>query len=283
MVKKFKEKNLKTSPLGKISSYIDKYDKSLLFPIDRQLNRTEIGVETGNLPFCGYDIWNAFELSWLNENGKPEIALCRFIIPCDSDNLIESKSFKLYLNSFNGSKFSSCDVVRDILQKDITDSTGSNVEVEMYVENDIAGLTINILDGICLDELNINCNTYSINPDFLCIDGTEGKVEETVHSNLLKTNCPVTGQPDWGTVLIKYKGRQISNEGLLKYIVSFRNHNGFHEHCTEQIFTDIMNRCAPEKLTVYTRYTRRGGLDINPIRSNYKTVDIPEMTRLFRQ
>jgi len=274
---------LEKSPLGKVYIYTDKYDKSLLFPIDRQLNRTELGIGEGNLPFIGFDIWNAFELSWLNKNGKPEIAICRFIIPCESDNLIESKSFKLYLNSFNGSKFSSGEEVRLILQKDLSDITVSNVEIGMYMEKDIADTQINMLNGDCLDELDVCCDTYSVNPDFLCLTGNSTIIEETVYSNLLKTNCPVTGQPDWGTVLIKYKGRQISHEGLLKYIVSYRNHNGFHEHCAEQIFTDIINQCAPVNLTVYARYTRRGGLDINPIRTNGKTVRIPDMMRLFRQ
>ena len=274
---------MKISPLGKISTYIDKYDKSLLFPIDRQLNRTELGIVKNNLSFRGYDIWNAFELSWLNKKGKPEIALCRFIIPCESDNLIESKSFKLYLNSFNGSKFSSAEDVKGILQKDISDAAGSKVKVEMYSENDVAGTEIKTLNAECLDELGVNCDTYSINPNFLYLTENSHIVKEALYSNLLKTNCPVTGQPDWGTILIKYKGKQICHEGLLKYIVSFRNHNGFHEHCVEQVFTEIINRCSPEKLTVYARYTRRGGLDINPIRTNDKTTEIPCMMRLFRQ
>lgn len=273
---------MKTSHLGKISSYKDKYDKSLLFPVDRQLNRNELGIEK-NLPFSGYDIWNAFELSWLNKKGKPEIALCRFIIPCESDSLIESKSFKLYLNSFNGSKFSSAEEVKSILQKDISDAAGAVVNVEMYSENDLAGSKIKTLSAVCLDELDINCDTYSVCQDFLCLTGNCSIVEETVYSNLLKTNCPVTGQPDWGTVLIRYKGKQIAHDGLLRYIVSFRNHNGFHEHCIEQIFIDVMERCAPKELTVYGRYTRRGGLDINPFRTNDKSFNIRGIMRLFRQ
>ena len=274
---------MKTSPLGKISSYIDKYDKSLLFPIDRQSNRTELGITENNLPFYGYDIWNAFELSWLNKKGKPQIALCRFIIPCESDNLIESKSFKLYLNSFNGSVFSSFEDVKNILKDDVSDVTGSNVIVQMYNESDLAGSEIKRLNAVCLDELDVTCNTYSIKPGFLCLVKNSKVVEETVYSNLLKTNCPVTGQPDWGTVLVEYTGKQIDHADLLRYIVSFRSHNGFHEHCAEQIFSDIMSQCTPEKLTVYARYTRRGGLDINPVRSTERTIEVPGITRLFRQ
>lgn len=274
---------MKTSALSKISNYIDKYDRSLLFSIDRQLSRTELGIARDKLPFYGYDIWNAFEVSWLNKKGKPEIALCRFIVPCDSDNLIESKSFKLYLNSFNNSKFYSMEEVKNILQKDVSDATGSKVKIQMHREKDVVGTEIKAFNASCLDELDVNCDTYSINSDFLCLSTNSHVVEETVYSNLLKTNCPVTGQPDWSTVLIKYNGRKIDHDGLLKYIVSLRNHNGFHEHCVEQMFVDIMIKCAPEHLTVYARYTRRGGLDINPIRTTDNSCKIPNDIRLFRQ
>ncbi len=275
---------MKASPLGKVATYKDKYDKSLLFPIDRDENRKILGVNSDSLPFSGHDIWNAFELSWLNVKGKPEIAVCRFIIPCDSKYLIESKSFKLYLNSFNGSVFDSADEVKSILYKDISKATDSDIKIELYREREFLNFCITTPEHICLDNLDITCKDYNINSDLLCLDElTNISTEEVIYSNLLKSNCPVTGQPDWGTVIIGYKGRKISHESLLKYIVSFRNHNGFHEHCSEQIFVDLINKCDPEKLSVQAMYTRRGGLDINPIRTNDPNYKIPALVRLFRQ
>lgn len=272
--------HLNQSFLGKKVSYIDQYDPTLLFPIPRESKRVEIGIH-GALPFFGYDTWNAFELSWLNAKGKPIVALARFDIVCDSKNLIESKSFKLYLNSFNNTKFESISQVQLILQQDLTKAAQGGVSVEIYNVDDINSIPIKNFDAQCIDDQNIEIDTYTVEPAFLSID--ENKIiHEKIYSNLLKSNCLVTGQPDWGSVMIEYSGLKINHEGLLKYIISFRNHNEFHEQCVERIFMDMMTHCKPEKLTVHARYTRRGGLDINPIRSTEKILT-PENSRMVRQ
>lgn len=261
------KKNMLESPLGKKTTYISHYQRDLLFPIPRKVKRDEIRVPD-RLPFKGIDIWNAYELSWLNLKGKPVVALGQFILPCDSPNIIESKSLKLYLNSFTHSKFASVEMVSKTIQKDLSDFAGSDfavtiIPIEQFSENNIKSFS-----GTCLDEWDIECNDYLVNPAFLHTE--KSCVSEILYSNLLKSNCLVTGQPDWGSVQIEYTGKKINAEGLLKYLVSFRNHNEFHEQCVERIFMDIMQYCQPQQLTVYARYTRRGGLDINPFRSTDK-------------
>jgi 7-cyano-7-deazaguanine reductase len=266
-------------PLGKEISYISHYQPDLLFPIPRQLNRDEIGV-SGVLPFKGQDIWTAFEISWLNAKGKPMVAIGDFIFPCESPNLIESKSFKLYLNSFNNTKFDSLDVVEATIRKDLSAAVKADVVVNIVLVDSFSGRELGAFAGESLDHLDIECNTYLVTPKFLKVDGVI--VTETLTSDLLKSNCLVTGQPDWASVQIEYTGQKIQREGLLKYLVSFRDHNEFHEQCVERIFVDIMKYCAPQKLTVYARYTRRGGLDINPYRST-EVIKVPQNVRLSRQ
>lgn len=256
------------SPLGQKSSYIDQYDKSLLFPIDRTQKRNEIGID-GELPFYGFDTWNAFELSWLDLKGKPVVALAKFDIPCESKCLVESKSFKLYLNSLNNTKFESAAAVALILKRDISEAAGAPVMVELIEINALSAVNFENFSGVCIDDQDITIDTYVVNPDFLNSDFSQ-IVSENLTSNLLKSNCLVTGQPDWGSVFIAYEGPKIDREGLLRYLVSFRNHNEFHEQCVERIFVDLMKHCRPQQLTVHARYTRRGGLDINPIRSTEK-------------
>lgn len=270
---------LEQAPLGKKSSYRDMYDPSLLFPLSRRNKRDEIGVPV-KLPFYGVDIWNGYEISWLNSKGKPVVAVATFIFACESPNLIESKSFKLYLNSFNNSKFINLEQVLHTMQQDLTDAAGAKVQVVINLGQEIEGCTIQAFQADSLDALDIECDTYSVQPAYLQVG--ESEVEETLTTDLLKSNCLVTGQPDWGSVLIQYKGRQIDHAGLLKYIVSFRNHNEFHEQCVERIYMDISRHCKPRELTVYARYTRRGGLDINPIRSSKPVANL-ENYRLFRQ
>ena len=223
------------------------------------------------MPFYGFDTWNAYEVSWLNSKGKPVVAIIQFDISCSSINIIESKSFKLYLNSFNNTNFNSIDDVKQILEKDISHAADGEVDIKIFKLNDIFGQSIENFAGEVelLDEYDVVCDTYETNPAYLSSNVSK-KVEESLTSNLLKSNCLVTGQPDWGSVYIKYSGPKIDKEGLLRYIVSFRNHNEFHEQCVERIFIDIMNNCKPEMLTVEARYTRRGGLDINPVRSTEK-------------
>ncbi|MEO8965303.1 MAG: NADPH-dependent 7-cyano-7-deazaguanine reductase QueF [Gammaproteobacteria bacterium] len=277
---KLETKSHTLSPLGKATTYISEYQRELLFPISRTLNRDEIQV-FDKLPFKGVDIWNAYELSWLNLQGKPVVALAQFVFPCESPNIIESKSFKLYLNSFTNSKFASVEIVRDILAQDLSDFSGNICKVDVIPLELARETKIKSFSGICLDSLNVECDRYHVEPTLLRVD-EKTHIEEVVYSDLLKSNCLVTGQPDWGSVQIQYSGQKIQHESLLKYIVSFRNHNEFHEQCVERIFMDIMRQCQPNKLTVHACYTRRGGLDINPFRST--EWEAPgETARQFRQ
>lgn len=271
------EQQINFSPLGQRSAYIDTYDNSLLFPILRQPKREAIGIGE-RLPFKGFDIWTAFELSWLNNKGKPIVAMADIIIPCESKNIIESKSFKLYLNSFNNSQFVSPEIVQETLTRDLSNAAGLEVNVNLLF--DPKG-EISQFEGTCLDSLDVPCTKYTVNPDLLTIS-TGHTQNSQVYSHLLKSNCLVTGQPDWGSIHITYSGPCIDHESLLQYLVSYRNHNEFHEQCVERIFMDIQTHCRPEELTVYARYTRRGGLDINPLRSTLALMP-PENGRLFRQ
>ena len=275
------------SQLGKSSAYVDQYDASLLFPIPRAGKRAEIGI-SGSAPFFGADMWTAFEVSWLNNRGKPQVALVHFAIPCESVNIVESKSFKLYLNSFNNTRFADASEVLARLRADINEAVWrggivqSTVGVKLIAPELFDNEPIYELDGLSLDRLDVECTRYQPAPDLLTAAHDEAPVSEVLVSNLLKSNCLVTGQPDWGSVQISYSGPQIEQEGLLQYLVSFRNHNEFHEQCVERIFMDIWTRCKPIKLAVYARYTRRGGLDINPFRTSHPQA-LPLNTRTARQ
>ncbi|PLA74722.1 NADPH-dependent 7-cyano-7-deazaguanine reductase QueF [Hydrogenovibrio sp. SC-1] len=267
------------SLLGKHTPYCHTYDPGLLFPIPRQEKRTELGISSDSLPFSGQDVWTAYEVSWLNAKGKPLVAWAEFIFSAYSPNLIESKSFKLYLNSFNGTRFESVQAVIDSWQRDLSAASGAPVEVRLHDLSEDQQL-VGSMPGECLDGLDIEISHYQVLPSLLQVKSST-EVAACWHSHLLKSNCLVTGQPDWGSVLIRYEGPEIDPEGLLRYIISFREHNEFHEQCVERIFCDIMAQCAPTKLTVYARYLRRGGLDINPYRSNFeKTFNL---SRLIRQ
>lgn len=269
------------SPLGKSVAYQAEYDPGLLFPIPRAGKRAEIGIN-GEPPFMGMDIWNAYELSWLNARGKPQVALANFLVPADSPNIIESKSFKLYLNSFNQTRLADEAELAGLLTRDLSAAIGKPVAVEIVSPERFASQRIADLDGYCIDNLDIEINTYSPAPQLLRCEEYPVPVEETLVSNLLKSNCLVTGQPDWASVQIRYFGPAINRESLLRYLISFRNHNEFHEQCVERIFMDIQRMCRPMKLAVYARYTRRGGLDINPWRSNFST-SLPPNRRTARQ
>jgi len=256
--------------LGKPVLYPDQYDPSLLHPVPRALNRSHLPLTA--LPFHGVDIWNGYELSWLNANGKPVVSLGEFRVPFDSPNLIESKSFKLYLNSFNGSRFADLNHVQAKMQHDLSVAAGAPVTAQLQPASESLLRPQWPGDGICLDEIDLVCDQYDLNPELLALASDPGSVRETLHSQLLKSNCPVTGQPDWATVVIRYHGAAIDHASLLRYIVSFRHHAEFHEHCIERIFCDLWQRCHPVSLTVFARYTRRGGLDINPYRSSDEMV-----------
>jgi len=274
--------NVYLSPLGKASAYRTDYAPELLFPIPRQGKRDELQL-TGQLPFFGVDIWNAYELSWLNLRGKPQVAVARITVPADSPNIIESKSFKLYLNSFNQTRLASPEAFKALLQQDLSGGFGAPVHIVLTLQDGFTGLQMGELDGVLLDRLDIEVDGYSPAPQLLKANHEDGPVEETLVSHLLKSNCLVTGQPDWASVQIHYVGPQIEQEGLLKYLIGFREHNEFHEQCVERIFVDVLRQCAPHKLTVYARYTRRGGLDINPWRSNFSTGRPPANLRNARQ
>ncbi|MBA3056372.1 MAG: NADPH-dependent 7-cyano-7-deazaguanine reductase [Gammaproteobacteria bacterium] len=292
------------SPLGQATVYLDQYDAALLFPIARAAKRVELGIQ-GALPFLGADMWSAFELSWLNLRGKPQVALARFTVPCESPNIIESKSFKLYLNSFNNTRFVDADAVKARLRADLSEAVWRDLQKDVVLSAvapapgagakapPSIGVTLLLpelfdrepiyeLDGLSLDRLDIECSHTTPAPELLRVVPGEAPVSEVLVSNLLKSNCPVTGQPDWASVQISYSGAPIDQERLLQYLVSFRNHNEFHEQCVERIFMDLWTRCKPTRLAVYARYTRRGGLDINPFRTSYAQA-LPANTRMARQ
>ena len=273
------------SQLGKASAYADQYDAALLFPIARASKRAELGIADAQ-PFFGADMWTAYELSWLNLRGKPQVALAQITVPCESPCIVESKSVKLYLNSFNNSRFVDAREVRERIRADISAATGAGIGAGIGVKTIGPELfdrePVHEMDGLNLDRLDIECMHFTPTPELLFAEFDDVPVTETLTSNLLKSNCLVTGQPDWGSVQIAYSGPQINQEGLLQYIVSFRNHNEFHEQCVERIFMDIWTRCKPIKLAVYARYTRRGGVDINPFRCSYPT-QLPANVRTARQ
>ena len=254
--------------LGKEVAYQENYAPHLLQGVPRILNRRDIKLDKA-LPFTGVDIWNGYELSWLNPKGKPQVGILQCQVPISSPKLIESKSFKLYLNSFNQHKMASQDALTNILHTDLSRCAGEPVKVVIKSAGEFKNLIIREFTGECIDELDIRIDDYQLNPSFLCAG--PAVVEESLFSHLLKSNCLITNQPDWASVFIRYHGPQIDRAGLLKYLISFRQHNEFHEQCVERIFCDIMQHCKPAKLTVYARYTRRGGLDINPFRSKFET------------
>ncbi len=273
------------SQLGKASTYVDQYDASLLYPLVRHTKRDELGIK-GVLPFMGADLWTAYELSWLNPRGKPQVALAHITVPCETPCMVESKSFKLYLGSFSNTVFDSADAVRERIAQDVGaaawSTEGARVGVKLVPSEQFSKQAVHELEGLSLDRLDLDCTHYTPAPHLLTAAFDEQPVTETLTSHLLKSNCLVTGQPDWGSVQISYSGPQIEQGGLLQYIVSFRNHNEFHEQCVERIYTDITARCKPTKLAVYARYTRRGGLDINPWRTSHPQA-LPLNLRSARQ
>jgi len=309
-------------PLGKDVSYPKGYDASLLFPMPRLDARRTLGLAgvpsqvtaASDLPFKGFDLWNAYELSWLNAKGLPKVALLRLKVPCTSPYIIESKSFELYLNSFNQTRFETVHHVFDLLRNDLARALAAEIELELVGPDQFANETIAEFVGVDLDKLDVAIDCYVPDAALLKLTGEASKmavasgatdiqaplnvshaqptsaepnvlgtsISETVFSRLLKSNCPVTDQPDWACIQIEYTGPAIDHTSLLKYIVSYRMHNGFHEHCVEKIFVDILKQCSPTSLSVYARYTRRGGLDINPWRATFD-VTPPALGRSARQ
>lgn len=272
---------LNSLTLGKPTAYHDIYDASLLQAVPRSMNREPLGLYPESLPFQGADIWTLYELSWLNSKGVPQVAVGEVVLDASSQNLIESKSFKLYLNSFNQTKFADWGSVRATLERDLSACAQGDVSVALFRLQEVEGQPIGHMAGVCIDEQDITIDDYQFNADYLDNATRSEVVEESLVSHLLKSNCLITNQPDWGSVMIRYRGPRIDREALLRYLVSFRHHNEFHEQCVERIFNDVLRYCKPEQLTVYARYTRRGGLDINPWRTNMPFV--PCRSRLVRQ
>ena len=277
----YQDKSLSALKLGQNTEYKSQYDASLLQPVPRRLNREGLGI-VEQQPFNqGADVWTCYELSWLNSNGLPQVAIADVEIDFKSENLIESKSFKLYLNSFNQTKFASIKEVEETIAKDLNQCASGQVSVKIHKLADYTNQPIMNFAGDCIDEQEIQIDSYAFSNQYLENVAEGNTVEETLVSHLLKSNCLITSQPDWGSVQIHYVGKQLNREKLLRYLVSFREHNEFHEQCVERIFTDLIQFAKPEKLTVYARYTRRGGLDINPFRSNFES--IPVNLRMARQ
>ena len=256
------------------------YTPSLLESIPRQKQRQTLGISEGTLPFKGQDIWNAYEFTWLNQTGKPEVAVLQLQVPGKSSHLIESKSLKLYLGSFSNTAFAHRAEVVRALESDLTLATQAPVGVVLCAPEQMQQQGIGQLIGTNLDLQDIEINEYLWNPALLVLESAVAR-RECVYTHLFKSLCPMTGQPDFASILVQYNGNSISHEGLLRYLVSFREHAEFAEQVTERIFVDIINRCAPERLAVSARYTRRGGIDINAYRS--LDGEPPAEVRLWRQ
>ena len=269
-------------PLAKPTTYEDHYNNKLLVGIPRNLARNKIGLPN-IIEFSGVDIWNCYEVSWLNNKGKPCVRIIQFLVPVESEYLIESKSLKLYLNSLNGTKFNGDEQVKKIIEKDLTNIAKSNIEATIYSVEEFHSEPLSLFDGINIDDLDVEISDYEVNKHFLRAQNNTN-ITETLYSNLLKSNCLITNQPDWASVQIKYSGKKIDHKSLLQYIISFRKHNEFHEQCIEHMFKDIMEQCSPTELTIHAKYTRRGGIDINPFRTslNFNNRDVSK-TRDVRQ
>ncbi|NLY15252.1 MAG: NADPH-dependent 7-cyano-7-deazaguanine reductase QueF [Gammaproteobacteria bacterium] len=260
------------SPLGKSTGYATRYDASLLFGIERRVKWEELGLASGQLPYTGVDLWTAYELSWLLPSGKPAVAVAHIEIPADSPFIVESKSFKLYLNTFNQTCFSGFAEVAAVMERDLAVVTGAAVRVRLETLEQVTATGLVTMPGLCIDGLDVAMDQYS-KPDAAMLQCIPGQGQEQLHSHLLRSLCPVTGQPDWGSVAIEYSAQQtLCRASLLRYLVSFREHQDFHEQCVERIFLDLHHLLQPEHLKVYARYVRRGGLDINPYRSTVDTV-----------
>lgn len=264
--------------LGTPTDYPEKYAPELLVSIPRAESRVNLAPQTA---FYGVDIWTAYELSWLDANGKPQVAIGEFTVSCDSPNIVESKSFKLYLNSMNQESVGSKQELCQRLVKDLSNGFGAEISVNLFTLDEYAQRGLTGLPGECLDGLDVTCDVFTPDAGLLAC-GETGDITEILYSHLLKTNCPVTGQPDWASICISYSGRPMERTSLLRYLVSFRKHQDFHENCVERIFTDISSTLQPRALSVFARYTRRGGLDINPYRSTDSSYQPPRV-RIARQ
>jgi 7-cyano-7-deazaguanine reductase len=273
---------MKDNPLGKETEYPATYNPDLLVALPRSSNRNLLGLSK-SLPFVGEDIWHAYEISWLDKKGLPKVAIGRFIFPCESPFLIESKSFKLFLNSLNQESFQDKQAVIALLSENLSGCACAEVNVTLFELEESADL-IKLPEGFCLDSIDVQINHYQPDSALLTIDqdNSDELVEECLYTDLFKSNCPVTNQPDWGTISINYKGPAIYHQGLLAYLVSYRLHSDYHENCVERIFVDIQEKCKPQELAVQGNFLRRGGLDINPVRSTDSEL-MTTLPRFIRQ
>jgi 7-cyano-7-deazaguanine reductase len=268
-----------TTPLGKDAGYPGSYAREVLCSAPRMELRRRLGIDDA-LPFRGKDVWNAYELTWLEPSGKPAVAVAAIEVDAKSEYIVESKSLKLYLNSLAMERFGSLDEVAALVSRDLSELTRSHVTVSLKLPAEMDEEGIRRLPGLCVDSLDVSCAAPAVDASLLgCVEGDD--IREELHSHLLRSRCPVTGQPDFGSVLLRYRGPPIDHEGFLRYLVSYRDHRDFHESCIERIFVDLKNCCAPEELTVYGRFNRRGGIDINPFRTD--TDDAADNPRLWRQ
>jgi 7-cyano-7-deazaguanine reductase len=277
-------KDVDDSPLGRRVDVPAAPDARVLFTVPRAQSRTEIGLDAQTLPFIGSDIWNAYELSWLDPRGKPRVAIAELRVPVDSPDLIESKSLKLYLNGYANTRIDNATDLRNAIARDLGRAAGAPVGTALIEPQDFPAQAIAELPGTCLDGQEIEIGDYGPpEPEHLRADAGARQIEESLTTRLFRSNCPVTGQPDWATVQVRYVGAPIDHAGLLRYLVSFREHCGFHEACVERIFVDLRARCAPRALSVHARFTRRGGLDINPWRATPGHATPPLNVRTARQ
>jgi 7-cyano-7-deazaguanine reductase len=274
-----------SNPLGQQVDYPRSYDPGQLVPLSRAENRGLLGLG-GDLPFTGADVWNAYELSWLDLQGLPQVARGRFIFRCDSPNLIESKSLKLYLNSLNQHRFADRDAATATIQADLSAAAGADVQVVIQPFRGMKEI-LEAPEGTCLDALEVACDHYEVEPALLRTASAGGQfdeiVEELLYTDLFRSLCPVTGQPDWATVVICYQGARIDHAALLQYLVSFREHRDYHENCVERIFCDLQQYCRPQSLSVEANFLRRGGLDINPVRASSDSINCMLLPRYNRQ
>lgn len=263
-------------PLGKETEYRFDYDPSLLAPIPRSLGRESLSIDATS--FVGVDIWNAYEISWLNNYGLPQVRIAKLVVPCNTPNIVESKSLKLYFNSFNQSRFGAENDVQSAMQRDISECVGGTVQLTLLSVDQAIDMQPSVMPGDCIDQQDIQIDHYQT--ELALLESAEGRVEKRqIHSHLLRSLCPVTGQPDWASIFIEYSGQAMDEASLLRYIVSFRNQQDFHELCVETIFSHLWQRFDLECLTVYARYLRRGGIDISPLRSSHD-VELPDWRQL---
>jgi 7-cyano-7-deazaguanine reductase len=267
------------SPLGHATGYPDTYDPAQLFTVPRAPQRAALGL-TGALPFSGRDVWTAYELTWLDPRGKPAIAIATIEVPAESPSIVESKSMKLYLGSFAQSSYVSAEIVASTIARDLEAATGAPVHVSLRDPTRFSAERFAELEGVSLDGLALDCSAYEVDATSLTVG--DDRIDEALTTDLFRSVCPITGQPDIASVRVAYRGPRIDRAGLLRYLVSYRRHPGFHEHCVERMFVDIATRCRTERLTVHARFTRRGGIDINPFRTDTASPPPPNV-RTARQ